>query len=108
MDTQTYEKEIERLKSVIDNLKDDLQDAIDLREDADEGERDALETQVVKIAGVLKQNLAEINSKFDELDNLGLIESTSKEENEDQTNKSQDQEEQDSLSKSIDENVRLL
>lgn len=108
MDTQTYEKEIERLKSVIDNLKDDLQDAIDLREDADEGERDSLETQVVKIAGVLKENLAEINSKFDELDNLGLLKSTSKEENEDQTNKSQDQEEQDSLSKSIDENVRLL
>jgi len=93
---------------VIVNLRDDLQDAIDLRDEADEGERDALETQVVKIASVLKDNLAEINGKFDELANLGMIESTSNEEKSDPTNEPQDEIGEESPSKSIDENIRLL
>jgi hypothetical protein len=38
-----YEKDIEKLKGLILNLKIDFDDAIDLRDSSDENERDALE-----------------------------------------------------------------
>jgi len=109
LDSLAYEKDIEKLKGLILNLKIDLDDAIDLRDSSDESERDALENQVIKIGEVLKEHMTEIQLKIEDLEKVGLIEFTSNDQVIDDEESSQNLTPDESPSKSmIDENVRLL